>query len=65
MYDLTTRSTSMLYDMPPRQREAKQQVVREDDEEKDEEMAFQDAKRALKAIYDHSDSDSSTDERFK
>jgi hypothetical protein len=49
--------------MPPRQREAKQQVVQEDDKEKDEEMAFQDAKRALKAIYDHFDS--STDERCK
>jgi hypothetical protein len=28
-------------------------------------MAFQDAKRALKAIYDHSDSNSNTNERRK
>jgi hypothetical protein len=34
-------------------------------EEKDAEMEFQDAKRALKAIYDHSDSKSSDNERCK
>jgi hypothetical protein len=48
---------------PPQQWEGNHQVVQEDD--KDEEMAFQDAKRALKAIYDHSNSNSSTDERRK
>jgi hypothetical protein len=34
-------------------------------EEKDAEMEFQDAKRALKAIYGHSDSESSDNERRK
>jgi hypothetical protein len=34
-------------------------------EEKDTEMEFQDAKRALKAIYGHSDSESSDNERRK
>jgi hypothetical protein len=52
-------------DTPPQQQEGKQQVVDEEDKEKDEEMAFQDAKRALKAIYSHSDSNSSTNERHK
>jgi hypothetical protein len=45
--------------------EGKQQDVHEDDKEKDEEMAFQDTKSALKAVYGHSDSDSSTDEHHK
>jgi hypothetical protein len=45
--------------------EGKQQDVHEDDKEKDEEMAFHDTKRALKAVYGHSDSDSSTDEHHK
>jgi hypothetical protein len=35
------------------------------EEDKDEEMEFQDAKRSLKAIYGHSDSESSADERRK
>jgi hypothetical protein len=34
-------------------------------EEKDAEMEFQDAKRALKAMYGHSDSESSDNERCK
>jgi hypothetical protein len=34
-------------------------------EEKDIEMEFQDAKRALKAVYGHSDSESSDNERRK
>jgi hypothetical protein len=34
-------------------------------EEKDVEMEFQDAKRALKAVYGHSDSESSDNERHK
>jgi hypothetical protein len=46
---------------PPRQREGKQKVATEDD--KDEEMEFQNAKRALKTVYDHFDSDSSTNDR--
>jgi hypothetical protein len=48
---------------PPQQREGKQQVAPEGD--KEEELEFQDAKRALKVIYGHSDSDSSTDEHHK
>jgi hypothetical protein len=32
---------------------------------KDEELEYQDAKRALKEVYDHSDSDSSTDDHHK
>jgi hypothetical protein len=32
------------------------------EEDKDDEMEFQDTKRALKAIHDHSDSDSNADE---
>jgi hypothetical protein len=48
---------------PFRQLEGKQKVAREDD--KDEEMAFQYVERALKAVYDHSDFNSSTDEFFK
>jgi hypothetical protein len=51
--------------MPPRRQEGKQQVVQEDDKEKDKEMTFQDAKRALKAVYGHSDSDSDTNECCK
>jgi hypothetical protein len=35
------------------------------EEDKDEEMEFQNAKRALKAVYDHSGFDSSTDEYHK
>jgi hypothetical protein len=35
------------------------------DKEKGEEMSFQDAKGVLKAIYGHSDSFSSNDERRK
>jgi hypothetical protein len=35
------------------------------EEDKDEEMEFQDTKRVLRAVYDHSDSDSSTDEHRK
>jgi hypothetical protein len=42
------------------QREGKQKINPQ--EEKDVEMEFQDAKRALKAIYDHSDSKSSDNE---
>jgi hypothetical protein len=38
------------------------QEVQAGDKEKDEEMSFQDAKRALKAVYGHSGSNSSTDE---
>jgi hypothetical protein len=34
-------------------------------EDKDEAMEFQNAKRVLKDIYDHSDSDSSTNKRHK
>jgi hypothetical protein len=51
--------------MPPRRQEGKQQVVQEDDKEKDKEMTFQDAKRALKVVYGHSDSDSDTNECCK
>jgi hypothetical protein len=43
--------------------EGKQQAAPEGN--KKEEMEFQDAKRVLKAIYGHSDSDSSTNERRK
>jgi hypothetical protein len=43
---------------PTRQREGKQKV----DKEKDEEMQFQDAKRVLKAVYGNSDSESSDNE---
>jgi hypothetical protein len=43
----------------------KQQVVQEDDKEKDEETTFHVSKRVLKVIYDHSDSDSSIDEHHK
>jgi hypothetical protein len=48
---------------PSRQREGKQKV--DSQEEKDAEMEFQDAKRALKAVYGHSDSESSDNERRK
>jgi hypothetical protein len=34
-------------------------------EEKDDEMAFQNAKREMKAIYDHSDSESSDNDHRK
>jgi hypothetical protein len=48
---------------PSRQREGKQKV--DSHEEKDAEMEFHDAKRALKAVYGHSDSESSDNERRK
>jgi hypothetical protein len=48
---------------PSRQWEGNQKV--DSQEEKDAEMEFQDAKRALKAIYGHSDSESSDNERRK
>jgi hypothetical protein len=48
---------------PSHQREGKQKINPQ--EEKDIEMEFQDAKRALKAIYGHSDSKSSDNERHK
>jgi hypothetical protein len=48
---------------PSRQREGKQKVNSQ--EEKDTEMKFQDAKRALKAIYGHSNSESSNNEHCK
>jgi hypothetical protein len=48
---------------PSHQREGKQKV--DSQEEKDEEMEFQDAKRALKAVYGHSDSESSDNEPRK
>jgi hypothetical protein len=49
--------------VPSCQREGKQKV--DCQEEKDAEMEFQDTKRALKAIYGHSDSESSDNERRK
>jgi hypothetical protein len=49
--------------VPSRQWEGKQKV--DSQEQKDAEMEFQDAKRALKAIYGHSDSESSDNERRK
>jgi hypothetical protein len=49
--------------VPSRQWEGKQKV--DSQEEKDAQMEFQDAKRALKAIYGHSDSESSDNERRK
>jgi hypothetical protein len=48
---------------PSHQREGKQKV--DSQEEKDAAMEFQDAKRALKAVYGHSDSKSSDNERHK
>jgi hypothetical protein len=48
---------------PSHQREGKQKV--DSLEEKDVEMEFQDAKRALKAVYGHSDSESSDNEHRK
>jgi hypothetical protein len=48
---------------PSRQREDKQKV--DSQKEKDAEMEFQDAKRALKAVYGHSDSESNDNERRK
>jgi hypothetical protein len=48
---------------PSRQREGKQKV--DPQEEKDVEMEFQDARRALKAVYGHSDSESNDNERCK
>jgi hypothetical protein len=49
--------------MPSHQREGKQKV--DSQEEKDVEIEFQDAKRTLKAVYGHSDSESSNNERRK
>jgi hypothetical protein len=49
--------------VPSRQREGKQKV--DSQEEKDAEIEFQDAKRALKSVYGHSDSESSDNERRK
>jgi hypothetical protein len=48
---------------PSRQWEGKQKV--DPQEEKDAEMEFQDAKRALKVVYGHSDSESSDNEHRK
>jgi hypothetical protein len=50
--------------MPPHQWEGKQQVAPRDEEE---EMEFQNAKRTIKVIYDHSNSDfeSSDNEHHK
>jgi hypothetical protein len=48
---------------PSHQREGKQKV--DSQEEKDVELEFQNAKRALKAVYGHSDSESSDNERRK
>jgi hypothetical protein len=48
---------------PSRQQEGKQKVDAQ--EQKDAEMEFTDAKRALKAVYGHSDSESSDNERRK
>jgi hypothetical protein len=50
-------------DAPSCQREGKQKV--DSQEEKDIEMEFQDARRALKAVYGHSDSKSSDNKRHK
>jgi hypothetical protein len=50
-------------DAPFRQREGKQKV--DPQEEKDVEMEFQDARRVLKAVYGHSNSESSDNERRK
>jgi hypothetical protein len=49
--------------VPSRQWEGKQKV--DPQEEKDIEMEFQDARRALKFIYGHSDSESSDNKRCK
>jgi hypothetical protein len=49
--------------MPSCQWEGKQKV--DPQKEKNVEMEFQDARRALKAVYGHSDSDSSDNERRK
>jgi hypothetical protein len=46
---------------PSRQREGKQKIGKREEEE----MEFQDAKRALKAVYGNSDSESSGNERRK
>jgi hypothetical protein len=48
---------------PSRQWEGKQKV--DSEEEKDVEMVFQDANRALKTVYGHSNSESSDNERRK
>jgi hypothetical protein len=57
-----TYSHAMMAPLPGSGR-GKQKVILEGDN--DEEMTFQDTKRALKAVYDNSDSDSSTDECYK
>jgi hypothetical protein len=46
---------------PSRQREEKQKIGKREEEE----MEFQDTKRALKAVYHNSDSESSGNERRK
>jgi hypothetical protein len=43
--------------MPPHQREDKQQVACKGDDD-EEVVVFQNAKRAIKVVYDHSNSDS-------
>jgi hypothetical protein len=48
---------------PSRQREGKQKVDPEED--KDDELRFQQAKMGLKAVYDHSDSESNDNEHRK
>jgi hypothetical protein len=48
---------------PSRQREGKQKADPEED--KEDEMGFQKSKRDLKAIYGHSDAESSDNERRK
>jgi hypothetical protein len=48
---------------PSHQREGKQKV--DSQKKKDVEMEFQDAMRALKAVYGHSDSETSNNERRK
>jgi hypothetical protein len=47
----------------PQQREGTQKAIPEDN--KDEELEYQDTKGALKVVYGHSSSDSSTDECHK
>jgi hypothetical protein len=49
--------------MPPRQQDGKQHVAREGNDE--EEIEFQSAKRKIKVIYSHFDSESSDSEHLK
>jgi hypothetical protein len=49
--------------MPPHQWEGKQHIACEGNDE--EEMEFQNTKRAIKVIYDHSDSESNDNEHRK